>query len=204
MRDEPARDDRTDWMNVVLERRRNPEVAAAAANCPEQIRVLVGARVCDAGVRHHDLGRPEVIERQTVLRHQPTQTATERQPGDARAPDDTAGRRQTVDLRFAIELGPEDTTLCARHAGARVDVDSLHRRQVDHQPAVDGGMTCDVVPAATDRDLEIERSGQLDGIAYVGNTTAACNQRGTLVDESIVNAPRVLVIRVGQAGAVAR
>jgi hypothetical protein len=59
-------------------------------------------------------------------------------------------------------------------------------------------MTCDVVPAATDRDLEIERSGQLDGIAYVSNTTAARNQRGTLVDESIVNAPRVLVFRVGR------
>ena len=59
-------------------------------------------------------------------------------------------------------------------------------------------MTCDVVPAAPDRDLEIERSGQLDGIAYVSNTSAACNQRGTLVDESIVNAPRFLVFRVGR------
>ena len=101
-----------------------------------------------------------------------------------------------MDLRFAIELGPEDTTLGAGQAGPRVHVDSLHRREVDHQPAVDGGMTSDVVPAATDRDLEIERPGNLHGIADVSNTTAACNQRGALVDEPVVNAPRVLVIRV--------
>ncbi len=59
-------------------------------------------------------------------------------------------------------------------------------------------MTRDVVPAATDCDLEIERPGHLDGIADVSNTTATRNQRGMLVDESVVNAPRVLVIRVGR------
>src|SRR5687767_7293054 len=98
-------------METVLERRRNPEVAAATANRPEQIRVLVGARAFDAAVRHNHLGRSQVIERQTVLRHQPAQTPTEREPRDARASDDAPGGRQTVDLRLAIELTPKDTTL---------------------------------------------------------------------------------------------
>jgi hypothetical protein len=118
-------------MDNVLERRRNPEIAAATANRPEQIRVLVDARAFDSAVRHYHLGRSQVIERQTVFRHQPTQTPTEREPRDARASDDAPGRRQTVDLRLAIELTPKDTTLGARHAGEPVDVDSLHRHQID-------------------------------------------------------------------------
>ena len=112
--------------------------------------------------------------------------------------DHPAGRRQPMDLRFAIELGPEGTTLGAGQTGARVHVDPLHQRKVDHQPAVDGGMPRDVVPAASDRDLEIERPRHLDGIANISNTPAACYQRGTLVDESVMNAPRILVIRVGR------
>ena len=43
MRDDAAGDDRPDRMEVVFERRRDAEVAAAAANRPEQIGVLVGA-----------------------------------------------------------------------------------------------------------------------------------------------------------------
>jgi hypothetical protein len=57
-------------------------------------------------------------------------------------------------------------------------------------------MTGHVVPAATDGHFQIERSCQLDGIAYVCDTTTARNDGGVLVDEPIVNAPRVLVFRV--------
>ena len=37
----------------------------------------------------------------------------------------------------------------------RVDVDALHRRQIDHQAAVDRGAAGDVVAAAADGDLEV-------------------------------------------------
>ena len=43
MGDHAARDHRADAVERVFERRRDAEVAAAAANRPEQIRVLVGA-----------------------------------------------------------------------------------------------------------------------------------------------------------------
>ena len=43
MRDDAAGDQRADRVEVVLERRGNAEVAAAAANGPEEVGVLVGA-----------------------------------------------------------------------------------------------------------------------------------------------------------------
>jgi hypothetical protein len=76
-------------------------------------------------------------------------------------------------------------------------VDSFHRRQIDHQTAVDDGVTCHVVPTATDGHFQLERVCQLDRIAYVCHTTAARDDGGMLVDQSIVYAPRVVVFRVG-------
>jgi hypothetical protein len=39
--------------------------------------------------------------------------------------------------------------------GVLVDPDGLHRRQVDHQPAVDDRVPGDGVPAAADRDRQV-------------------------------------------------
>ena len=40
-----------------------------------------------------------------------------------------------------------------------VDVDPAHRGEVDHQAALGDGLTGNVVPSATDRDLVAARTG---------------------------------------------
>ena len=72
--------------------------------------------------------------------------------------DDAAGRGQAVHLRFAIQLLPQHAALRARRARRDVDVDALHRRQVDHHAAVDRRPAGHVVPAAADGDFEVERT----------------------------------------------
>jgi hypothetical protein len=57
-------------------------------------------------------------------------------------------------LRLAIELGPGDATLRPYRAAFGIDVNSFHRRQVDHQSAIDGRAPCHVVTATTNRDFE--------------------------------------------------
>ena len=88
-------------------------------------------------VGHHHVGGSQVVERQAVLRHQPAEPAAERQAGNPRAPDDAAGRRESVQLRLAVEFSPEHAALSARGPRARhprecpssaTDRSSAHRR----------------------------------------------------------------------------
>ena len=102
--------------------------------------------------------------------------------------DDAAGRREAMQLRFAIELGPEHAALRPRRPRARVDVDAFHRRQIDHQPAIDDGRSGDIVAAAADGDFEVERARQLDGVGDVGDAMAAGDGGRPLVDQAVVHA----------------
>ena len=113
MHDQAAGDVRPHFMERVFERRRDAEIAAAAANRPEQIRVFIGARPHHTTIGHHQLGRTKVIERQSVLGHQPAETAAKRQPRNTGDPDNAAGCGQAMELGFAIEFLPQHTALRA-------------------------------------------------------------------------------------------
>src|SRR5204862_7817673 len=97
------------------------EVAAAAAQAPEQLRVLAGARAHHVPLGGDDVGRTQVVRGQAVLAHQPADAAAERQAGDAGARDEPAGRREPERLRLVVEAGPGDAGLGAGDAPLRVD-----------------------------------------------------------------------------------
>jgi hypothetical protein len=59
-----------------------------------------------------------------------------------------------VQLRLAIELGPGDAALRPYRTALGINADSFHRRQVNHQSAIDGGAPRHVVTAATNRHFE--------------------------------------------------
>jgi len=82
--------------------------------------------------------------------HEPAQAAAESQAGDSGRRDLTSGHGEPVHRRLPVELAPVDATLSANRARGRVDVDALHLRQVDHQPAVRYRAAGDVVTAAAD------------------------------------------------------
>ena len=54
-------EDRAHRVRPELEGRHDAEVAAAAAQCPEQVRVLLGAGGEEATVGGHDVGRDQVV-----------------------------------------------------------------------------------------------------------------------------------------------
>ena len=99
---------------------------------------------------------------------------------------------------------PQVTPPCARTVRLWIDVNALHRRQVDHQPAIDGRAPCHVVTAATNRHLEAELAREIDGIDDVGHAAASGNQCRALVDQTVVDLPRVLVARVRRLQELAR
>src|SRR5439155_10440052 len=87
---EAASDDTLERMQVELESRRDAEVAARAAERPEELGVLSGTRVDDGPVRSDELGADEVVAREAVLRRQVADAATECQPRNARRAHDAA------------------------------------------------------------------------------------------------------------------
>jgi hypothetical protein len=89
------------------------------------------------------------------------------------------------------------TPLGPRGTGVRIDVNAFHRRQVDHQPAVDGRTPRHIVAAATDRHLETQLSREVDGVDDVGDATASSNQYRAFVHQTVVDFPCLLVARIG-------
>src|SRR5262249_49152808 len=83
MRDHTAGHRGPDRMKLVFERRRYAKVSAAAAHSPEEIRIVVMARRERAPVSQDKVGRDEIVQRQPIFAHQPTEPAAESEPGDA-------------------------------------------------------------------------------------------------------------------------
>src|ERR671937_912310 len=180
-------------MGAVLEGRDNPEVAAAAAYSPEQLGVGVLAGRDDLAGGEYHFGGQQVVDSHPVAAHEPGEAAAEREAGDPGARDDAAGRREAERGGCAIELADEDPGLRANGLPDGVDVDPLHRRQVDHQAAVGDRLARDVVTAAADRDLGALVAAEVDGVDHVRRGQAAGDQGGALVDQPVVDVARLVV-----------
>ena len=204
MRHQTAGNHRSHRVESVLERGGDAEVAAATSDGPEEVEILVGRGTADGAVCHHHLRRYQVVERQPVLRHEPPETAAERQAGNAGRPDHAACGREAMQLRFAVELLPEDAALGAGRASCCIDVNSLHRREVDHQSAVDRSTAADVVAATADRNLEVRCAREIYCIGHVGRAVAPRDERGSLVNQAVVHAPGVVISRIGRLQQMAR
>ncbi len=161
-----------------------------------QVAIGVLRDVDDAAVGRDELDADQVVGGEAVLRHQPTEPAAEREPRDAGRRDRAARRRESVHGRLAVELAPERTALRARRLAGRVDVDALHRREVDHQRIVGDGAPGDVVAAAANRDVEALRASEADRVGDVRGVPAARDQRRPPVDHPVVDTSRVVVLGV--------
>src|SRR5690606_25711250 len=133
-----------------LERGDDAEVAAAAPDRPEQIRVLVGARAAHLAVGGDDLHRKQVVGGEAITPADPAEAAAEREPGDAGRRDDAARHDQPVRLRGAIDVGPGGARLHPHTAAGGIDLDAPLGREIDHHAAVAQRGAGDVVAAAPD------------------------------------------------------
>jgi hypothetical protein len=81
MRDQ-ATEHRRDRVRLEAEGGHDPEIAAAAAEGPEEVGMLFGARRQQGAVGGNDFERNDVVATQAVLADQPADSAPQRQPGD--------------------------------------------------------------------------------------------------------------------------
>jgi len=198
MRDEAAGHHRQ-RMEPVRERGHDPEVAAPAAEGPEQVGVGGLGHLEDVAVRIDELDGEQVVGGEAVLRHQPTEAAAERQPGDPRRRDRTAGDGQAVLGRGVVQLRPGQTALGPHRSSLRVDRRPFHLREVDHHGVVDDRAAGHVVASAADADVEPGGSREADAGRRVGGAPAADDHRGRPVDEPVVDPARRVVAVVRRA-----
>jgi hypothetical protein len=173
--------------------RNSNAVAAAAAQGPEQIGLLLGAGAHQPAVGGDELDREEIIERKPVLAHEPADAAAEGQSGYPGAGHHAARNGEPGKLRFAIELAPGDAPLHMRDPAPGIQMNTLHGRQVDHHPAVDGGAARHVVAASAHGSLEAQLARDRNGVDHVGDPAASGDEGRALVDEAVVNLARLLV-----------
>ncbi len=102
--DEAAIDQRPDRMQRELEARDDAEIAAAAANRPEQIFVRVGACVEQFAVGGDHVGRNQIVDGHAVFAAEPAEAAAERQTCDAGGRVDAERRGEPERLRFVVEI----------------------------------------------------------------------------------------------------
>jgi hypothetical protein len=128
------------------------EIAAAAAERPEQIRVFFRGRMHQVAVRRDHVGRKKIVDGQAEFARNPAEATAERQPGDAGGRIDACGYGEPKSLCLLVEVGEHRAGLDPRSLPRRIDPHRLHLRQVDHDTAIADRAAGDVVTTAPDRD----------------------------------------------------
>jgi hypothetical protein len=188
-----AADDVPHRVHAELERGDDAEVAAAAAQRPEQVGV-----VCLAGGEHVAVGGDErggeqVVGRQAVLAREPADPAAERQTRHARGGDHAARDAEGEGLRGEVDVGPQGAALDHRRPCRRIDADGAHAGEVDDDAVVAGRMAGDVVAAAADGDLKPLVAGEANRRGDVGHALDASDHGRAAVDRAVPDAAGGLV-----------
>ena len=167
--DEQAADDRVDRVEPVLQARDDAEVAAAAAQRPEQLRLGLGVHAAQPPVRGDDLRREQVVDGQPVLAHEEADAAGERDAADPDGARVAEARREPVLARRDGERAGGEARARPGRAPGGVELERAQRREVDHDAAVGDAVARGAVAAAADRELG-------PGLAGVGDDAGRCRR----------------------------
>ena len=145
---------RAGHVQLELELGHDAEVAAATAQPPEQLGVLLRRGAHDLAIRGDQLERDHVVAGQSVLAGEPAHAAAQGQPTHTRVRDVAGRGGHLVRLGRRIERTEQSTSLDPCSPVIRVDAHAAHRGQVDHQTALGNRQPDDAVPAAANPDLQ--------------------------------------------------
>ncbi len=188
--------DGVDRVEPEEERGDDAEVAAAAAQGPEEVRVLGRAGRHEPPVGQHDVGFEEVVDRQAAGAGQVAEAAAEGEAADAGGGDDAAGGGEAEGVGGVVDVAPGAAAADAGGPGGGVDPDARHGREVDDEPAVAGAEAGAVVAAAADREEEAAVAGEADGGDDVAGVGAAGDEGGAPVDHGVEDGAGPVVARI--------
>jgi hypothetical protein len=175
------------------ERGDDAEVPAAAAQRPEQVGVIVGRCPDDVAASGDHLGFGQVVDSEPVLAHEPADATAQAEAADTGVAHDAARGGQTICLCLVVDVAPQGAALDAGRARARIDGDSAHRREIDHDSAVAHCCAGHVVPSASYGDLEVALAGETHRCRHVGGAAAAGDEVRVPVDGAVPDGAGVVV-----------
>ncbi len=193
---EPPPDHRLHRVQSELELGRDAEVASSSPERPQQLGVFVLARAREASVGRDQIRPDDVVARQTVLRRQVADAASEGEAAHTGRPDDAARRHEALRHRRAVEVEPRRATFRAGEPGVLVHVHAPHAREVDHEAAVENAVPRRVVASSAHGNLELVRAREVEGGRDVGASEATDDHRGPTVDERVEADARSVVLGV--------
>ena len=189
---------RPERLEPEVEGRHDPEVPAGAAQAPEQLGLLGLARAHKTAIRRDQLDAGQVVDREAEPSLQPADSTAERQPRDARVPDDADRAHETVGLGRDVELAEEGAPVHPRRAGHRVDDDPSHRRQVDHHAAIAARLPGGAVASGSDGQLEVVLATEADRGGDLGSAPRPDEDGGPAIVERVPEPSRIVIGRVGR------
>ncbi len=127
-------------MQPILDGGYDAEISAATAQAPEQVHVFFVARSQEVSVGGDDFEGRHVVAGEPEAPAEPSEAATQREARGARV-GIRAGRGRKPECRaFMIELTEQRAGFQVGAPRFGVDANALHLLQVDHEPAVTGGL----------------------------------------------------------------
>jgi hypothetical protein len=171
-------------MQSEIQSRDDAEVAAATADCPEQVLVPAGPKLEYVAICGHELRSNNIVARRSIEAACSRIAAGEREPCNSNVtasahrrdePSGQSGRQQILDSR---------STSNRRHSSVRIDFDSVECGEVNLYRAIGNTESGIAVPATADRDRNIVPPRELHAAPHVVNISAARHcDRMTIVRE---------------------
>jgi hypothetical protein len=156
--------------------------------------MLLLVRAQRRAIRGHHLGGEHVVTRESAAAHQMPQAAAQGETGDARGRDQPSRRGQLVPLGGLVEDTPGDAPSSPGPASPDVDLDGLHRREIDDEAVVAGRVAGDVVGAAADSNAKPGVGGELHRNGHVRGASAPCDHGRSPVDHAVPNPAHDVVL----------
>jgi hypothetical protein len=191
-----ARVELADLDDVELDGGHDAEVAAAAAQRPEQLGLVLGVDADQLPLGGDELERRDGVGLQPVLAREPPHAATERVAGDADVGRGAVQPSQAMGRQARADAIPLDAGADANAAGAGIDADLLQAADVDEEQIVHVAQRRLVVGGRLRRDAQPEALGERDGLGDVAGVGRERDRGGPLVDEQIERRARLVVARV--------
>ena len=193
-RDQALHHVRADLVQTELERGHDAEVRPGPAHPPEEVGVLRLAHVEQLAVGRDEIHREEVVDREAEPPLEPAHPAAEREPGHPGVTDDAHGTSEPERLRLTVELAEERSAVHLRRPLLRIDADTPHQGEVDHDAVVAGREAADAVTTRPDRDHEVLLSRETDRTDHVVDVAAAGDDRRVAIDHPVPDDPGRVVV----------
>lgn len=172
-------------MQLELEPGRNAEVAAAAADRPEKIRMGFGIHAEAFSISGYNIGGEQRVDGEAVLADETSHTATQRDPTNPDRACIAESGRKTMGTRGSRVLSRSQSCLGPRGALFGIDVQSPHSRKIEHDPTVRDAMAGDAVTTAANGELQPGLVRERDDMRHISRVCDPNDDRWPAIDPAV-------------------